>query len=102
MTQMDEALKQSQAMNQLLLEMAKSQKESNKATVRIFMVSMICYTILLITLIVGFFWYESQFEYVEEIVTEETITQEVSGEGSEINNVEGNLYKDNSIHNEGE
>lgn len=102
MTQLDEALKQSQAMNQLLLEMTKSQKESNKATVRIFMVSMICYTILLITMIAGFFWYESQFEYTEEIVTEETITQEVSGEGSEINNVEGNLYRDNSIHNEEE
>lgn len=102
MTQMNEALEQSQAMNQLLLEMTKSQKENQKALIRILVVSMVCYTILLMTLIIGFFWYESQFEYVQETVTEETITQEVSGEKSEINNVEGNLYKDNSIHNEGE
>lgn len=102
MAQMNEALEQSQAMNQLLLEMTKSQKENQKALIRILIVSMTCYTILLMTLIIGFFWYESQFEYVQEEVTEETLTQEVSGEGSEINNVEGNLYKDNSIHNEGE
>lgn len=101
MTQIDDALKQSQAMNQLLLEMTKSQKENNKATVRILIVSMICYTALLITLFLGFLWYESQFEYIEETVTEETITQEVSGENSEINNIEGNLYKDSAIHNEG-
>ena len=60
MTQIEEALKQSQAMNQLLLEMTKSQKESNKATVRILIVSIVCYTMLLITLIIGFLWYESK------------------------------------------
>lgn len=79
MAQMNEALEQSQAMNQLLLEMTKSQKENQKALIRILIVSMTCYTILLMTLIIGFFWYESQFEYVQEEVTEETLTQEVSG-----------------------
>ena len=49
---------------------------------------------------IGFFWYESQFEVTEDIATTETITQEVSGENSEINNVDGNLYKDNATHNE--
>ena len=44
-------------------------------------------------------WYESQWEYT----TTETITttQEVEGDNAEINNVEGNQYKDNSVHNEG-
>nr|DAM10871.1 MAG TPA: hypothetical protein [Caudoviricetes sp.] len=28
------------------------------------------------------------------------MTQEVSGTDSEINNVEGNLYKDNAVHND--
>ena len=36
-----------------------------------------------------------------EKVVSETITQEVSGSDSEINNVEGNMYKDNAIHEEG-
>lgn len=100
MTNKDETLEQSQAMNHLLLEMVKNQKENYKALIKTFIIVIVCYTILLIAGITGFFWYESQFEITEEVTTTETVTQEVSGEGSEINNVEGDLYKDNAIHNE--
>lgn len=50
----------------------------------------------------GFLWYESQFEYTDELTYthKEDISQEVSGENSEINNVKGNMYRDNSTHNE--
>ena len=96
----EEQLEKSQAMNELLLEMVKNQKSNTKNIVRVFIITIICYTILLISMVAGFFWYESQFEVYEEIVVEETVTQEVSGENSEINNVEGNLYKDNATHNE--
>lgn len=95
----EEALEQSQAMNQLLLEMVKTQKKNVKDLVRVFVITIVCYTILLLAMVGGFFWYESQFEVTEQVVTEETTTQEVSGEGSEINNVEGNMYKDNAVHN---
>lgn len=96
----DVTLEQSQAMNRLLLEMIKTQKKNYTDLVWIFITVIVCYTALLIAGIVGFFWYESQFEITEEVTTTETITQEVSGEGSEINNIEGNLYKDNAVHNE--
>ena len=46
-----------------------------------------------------FIIYERQFEVTEKIVTETKTEQEVSGDGSSINNVEGNMYKDNAIHN---
>ena len=100
MTNKEEALEQSQAMNQLLLEMVKTQKTNTKSLIRVFIATIICYTMLLIAMTIGFFLYESQFEATEEIVTTETTTQEVSENGSEINNVEGNLYKDNATHNE--
>lgn len=100
MTNKEEVLEQSQAMNQLLLEMVKTQKTNTKSLIRVFITTIICYTMLLIAMTIGFFLYESQFEATEEIVTTETITQGVSGDGSEINNVEGNLYKDNATHNE--
>ena len=100
MTNKEEALEQSQAMNQLLLEMVKTQKTNTKSLIRVFITTIICYTMLLSAMTIGFFLYESQFEATEEIVTTETITQEVSEDGSEINNVEGNLYKDNATHNE--
>lgn len=92
-------LEQSQALNTVLLEMNKNQKEANKSLVRAFIVTIVCMTLLLISMVVRFFWYESQFEITEQVVTE-TITQEVSGSDSEINNVEGDMYRDNSVHNE--
>lgn len=91
---------QTEAVNKLLLEMVKNQKENNKNLIKVFVISIICYTLLLISGVVGFFVYESQFEYVEEVVTETTIEQEVEGDSAEINNVEGNLYKDNATHNQ--
>ena len=92
-------LEQVQALNKLLLEMNKNQKESNSSLIKAFITTVICFTVLLISMVFGFFWYESQFEVTEKVVTE-TITQEVSGTDSEINNVEGNLYKDNASHTE--
>lgn len=96
----DEALEQAQAMNRLLLEMVKTQKENYTSLIKVLIVVIVCCTALLISGIVGFFWYESQFEVTEEVVTTQTVTQEVSGENSEINNVSGDLYKDNAIHND--
>lgn len=95
-------VEQIEATNKLLLEMVKNQKENAKNLVRVFVITIICYTILLISMVAGFFVYESSYEtkeYVTEEVTE-TITQEVSGENSTINNVEGNQYNDSLTHNE--
>lgn len=91
---------QVQATNKLLLEMVKNQRDNTRNIVRLFIITVICYTVLLVAMILGFFWYESQFTYTEEIITEEVITQEVSGDDAEINNVEGNMYKDNATHND--
>lgn len=94
-----ETFEQLQATNKLLLKMAKTQKDNIKNLIKVFIVTVICYTALLISMVVGFFVYESQFdtEYVKE-----TVTQEVSGENSNINNVDGDQYNDNAVHNEGE
>lgn len=52
-------------------------------------------------IIVGaFLWYESHMNTTVETSTETVTTQTVDGENSEINNVEGNQYKDNAIHND--
>lgn len=53
----------------------------------------------------GFVWYESQFETVQ--TTEETETRDVdlstSGDSADAtyNDVSGNQYNDNAVHNEG-
>lgn len=97
----NEQLEQSQAVNALLFEMVRNQRGNNKYVLRVFVITIICYTALLIAMVIGFFVYESQFEVTEQVVTEMTTTQEVSGENSEINNVQGNMYKDNATHNQG-
>lgn len=100
MTIEEEKNKQVEATNKLLLQMVKNQKENNKNMIRVFIITMCCMTILLVSMVVGFFVYESQFETGLETTTETTITQEVSGEDSTINNVEGNQYNDNATHNQ--
>ena len=68
--------------------------------IRVFIIIMCCMTVLLVSMVIGFFVYESQFETELETTTETTITQEVSGEDSTINNVGGNQYNDNATHNQ--
>ena len=100
MTIDEEKNKQVEATNKLLLQMVKNQKENNKNMVRVFIITMCCMTVLLVSMVIGFFVYEGQFETGMETTTETTITQEVSGEDSTINNVEGNQYNDNATHNQ--
>lgn len=86
--------------NKLLLEMVKNQKASNKNLTKVFISTIIAYTVLLIGMVVGFFVYESQFG--KEIKEQFSVEQDASGDEAEINNVLGNLYKDNATHNQGE
>lgn len=88
-----EALNQSLALNKVIINLLKQQRETNK---RMF-IALIVSILVNLAIVGGFLWYESQWEYTE---TKET-TQEVSGNDSDINNVSGNQYKDSAIHNEG-
>jgi hypothetical protein len=88
-----EALNQSLALNKVIINLLKQQRETNN---RMF-IALIVSILVNLAIVVGFLWYESQWEYTE---TKE-ITQEVSGNDSDINNVSGNQYKDSAIHNEG-
>lgn len=88
-----EALNQSLALNKVIINLLKQQRETNK---RMF-IALIVSILVNLAIVGGFLWYESQWEYTE---TKE-ITQEVSGNDSDINNVSGNQCKDSAIHNEG-
>ena len=96
----NECDEQLEATNVLLLDMVKNQKEGFKRMFKVFITTIVCMTLLLITMVIGFFWYESQFEVTDAVTTETITTQEVSGDDSTINNVEGNQYNDNATHNE--
>ncbi len=83
----------------LLLEVIKNQKRNFKVLHRLLFTIVICYTIVLLGMVVGFFVYESQFNVTESVTTE--FTQEVDGDSNAINNITGNQYNGNAVHNEG-
>jgi len=94
----DKAMENLEITNKLLLEMVKNQKSSNKNLVKLFMVTIICYTVLLIAMVAGFFIYESQFDVVQGQYETYEYNQEAEGEGIEFNN--GDVYKDSSTYND--
>lgn len=90
-----DALEQYSALTHIVLDML----ESKKRECKMFFIALVCSLVINVIIVVAFLYYESQWEYTDTITT--TTEQEVSGTDSEINNVEGNRYKDNSTHNEG-
>lgn len=71
-----------EATNKLLLEMVKNQKDNIANMTKTFIISMICYTCLLIAMVIGFFVYENQFEVTD---WEKQVMQEVETDGSNDN-----------------
>lgn len=63
-----------EATNKLLLEMVQNQKSNSSNLVKIFIVTIICYTVLLLSMIIGYFVYESQFETLQTITSQEADT----------------------------
>lgn len=94
----ERVLENAEATNKLLLEMVKNQKTSIKNLTKLFIITIICYTVLLISMVAGFFIYESQFDVVQGQYETYEYTQEGEGENVEFNN--GDVYKDNSTHND--
>lgn len=93
--QEEDALNQYEALTHIVFDMLASKKRECK----MFFIALVCSLVINVIIVVAFLYYESQWEYTDTITT--TTEQEVSGTDSEINNVEGNQYKDNSTHNEG-
>lgn len=54
-----------EAIADLFFDMVQSQKENNKNLIRISIITTVCFTMLLITMVIGFFVYESQFDVVD-------------------------------------
>lgn len=89
------------AMNSILLDTAKNQENLIKHFRKMLVVVSICFTVIICAMVVGFFWYESQFETVETETTTTDTDLTTSGENANINNVtNGDMYNDNATHNE--
>lgn len=100
----NDAIRQSVIIGRIIQDTAdKTQQAADKAAERShriikWLAWLLALSIAVNIIIVGaFLWYESQWEYE----TTTTTTQTVEGDSAEINNVEGNQYKDSASHYEG-
>lgn len=95
LTEEDNAIDSSIALNKILHSLLIENKRQN---FRLWIV-ILCLIGVIITGIVSFFVYESQFEQ-EETTTETTWSYaEASGENAAINNVQGDQYNDRATRN---
>lgn len=90
-----ETIEQSLALVEIVKDLLKSTKEQLHKTYILLILSLLSNLVI----VGAFLWYESQYDFEEgKVVETSTTTQTVDGENSEINNVEGNQYKDNATH----
>lgn len=98
-----DALDQSIALNRIVMAMLQHQKKVFKYVFIALIISLLANLFI----VGGFLYYNSLYDYTTTTTTTETVTtttdiqQEVSGENSNINNVQGDQYNDNATHNEG-
>lgn len=96
-TESREYTTQIEALNKLLADHNKHQSTTINRLNKTLVVVSICFTCIIVAMVSGFFWYEVQFETVESTTTELT----TEGDDADINSVtNGDMYNDNSIHNE--
>lgn len=98
----EELVTKDRELTELLVQVVQNQRNNAKTLIKLIVILSICFTVIIASMIVGFFWYESQFDYVDTYTYSEETTQEVDGDNATINNIEGNQYNDNAVHNESE
>jgi len=97
----DALMKQSTALTEVIKDALVITKHQLN---RMYVILAISLFINLLT-VIGFLYYESQFEYSASdttITNTTTTTQSTSGDNCDINNVNGNQYNDNAVHEDGE
>ena len=90
---------QLKATNNLLLDTVSHLNKANTNFKHIVIALIISFTMIVCTMVGGFVWYESQFEYVSDTETTEIVSE---GESSTAEYVNGNQYNDNAQHTESE
>lgn len=90
-------------MTNIMIETQKQYKKSNKLKDKIIILLTVLMFAEAVIFYGGFVWYESQFDYVStdsQEVNVETPGENANAEYND-NDVQGNQYNDNAVHNEG-
>lgn len=92
------------AANKMLMDYQKESRKSKKKLYNIIITLIICMMLEAGMFIGAFCWYEAQFEYADyetvTTTTEYSKDMTTSGDNANINNVEGNQYNNDAVHND--
>ena len=85
-------------LQEMMIDIQNEYTASNRTKDKIIITLIVLMFLEAVTFFSGFVWYESQFEYT----TTESIEVGTEGDNAnaEYNDVEGNQYNDNAVHNE--
>lgn len=91
-------------LQEMMIDIQNEYTASNRTKDKIIITLIVLMFLEAVTFFSGFVWYESQFEYVDTVETQSEQTVDLSSEGEnanvQYNDVEGNQYNDNAVHNE--
>ena len=99
----DKEIVRLKAENGLLRDVNKMMKKLNKTKDKIIIFLIFCMCVMTVGFVIGHEIYESQFYTVEEAQDENGVEIKTDGDNAsaEYNNVGGDQYNDNAIHEEG-
>lgn len=78
----EELVTKDRELTELLVQVVQNQRNNAKTLIKLIVILSICFTVIIASMIVGFFWYESQFDYVDTYTYSEETTQEVDGDNA--------------------
>ena len=97
--QLEGELERGEALNRLLLDTDKNQNNVIRYFRKTVVTLLICFTLIVCVMVIGFFWYEGQFDATTTTTDTTTTSTETDGANTNINNVtDGDTYNDNAVH----
>ena len=97
--QLEAELEKEEALNRLLLDTDKNQSSTIGHFRKMAVVLLVCFTLIICTMTIGFFWYEGQFDTGTTTTDTATTSMETDGANANINNAtDGDMYNDNAVH----
>lgn len=88
-----------EALNRLLTDVMNAQEKALRQMRRAIIITVVCFSAIVCTGIIGFFWYESQYDEISTTTT--TTTLSADGENSKVNHAGRDMYNDEAQHTEG-
>ena len=99
--ELENQIEKMNALNKILIDTDRTQRQMLKHFKNMIITAIICLSLIICCMVIGFFWYGNQFDTITTDTVDRTTTLTTSSENANINNVtDGDMYDDDSVHND--